>query len=335
MFESRDPAAARIEPFPRLLADIGGTNARFGWQDSLQSEVGRVRVLPCAEHASLKDAVERYLQHEGLAAPPCAAFGIACPVTGDAIAMTNHHWRFSVGELRAALGLRRLLFINDFAALAMALPTLPTSVLHPVGGGGADPAAAVGLIGPGTGLGVSGLLPGGRASTWIPISGEGGHVTLPVTTADEFTVIARLQKRFGHVSAERVLCGAGLVDLYHALGDVRGDRSHEITAPAQVLARAHDQADTVAIDTVEMFCAFLGSVAGDLALTLGARGGIYIGGGIVPRLGEGFARSAFRERFEHKGRYRSYLQRIPTVVIRSPVSPALDGASLALSMSES
>lgn len=335
MFESRDAAPAGIEPFPRLLADIGGTNARFGWQDSAQAEVGRVEVLPCAEHDSLKAAIERYLQHEGLAVPPSAAFGIACPVTGDAVTMTNHHWRFSVGELRVALGLRRLLVVNDFTALALALPTLPTSVLHPVGSGVADPGAAVGLIGPGTGLGVSGLLPSGRASVWIPISGEGGHVTLPVTTADEFAVIARLQKRYGHVSAERVLCGAGLVDLYHALCDVRGDRGHEITTPAQVLARAQEQADTLAIDTLEMFCAFLGSVAGDLALTLGARGGVYIGGGIVPRLGESFERSAFRERFEQKGRYRSYLQRIPTLVIRSRVSPALEGASRALSVSES
>ena len=335
MFESRDPAAARIEPFPRLLADIGGTNARFAWQDSLQSAVGRVQVLACAEHDSLKDAVERYLQHQGLAVPPCAAFGIACPVTGDAITMTNHHWRFSVGELRVALGLGRLLFVNDFTALALALPTLPSSVLHPVGCGVADPTAPVGLIGPGTGLGVSGLLPGGRASVWTPISGEGGHVTLPATTADEFAVIALLQKRYGHVSAERVLCGAGLVDLYHALSDLGGDRGHEIATPAQVLARADDRTDPIASQTLEMFCAFLGSVAGNLALTLGARGGIYIGGGIVPRLGEDFERSAFRERFEQKGRYRAYLQRIPTLVIRSTVSPALEGASRALSMSES
>ena len=332
MFESKDLQTACVDPFPRLLGDIGGTNARFGWQSSLQSEVGNVQVLPCAEYDSLKSAVESYLNQQGLTVPPCASFGIACPVTGDTVTMTNHHWRFSIAELRVALGLQRLLIVNDFTALALSIPTLPESALHPVGGGVADPSAAIGLIGPGTGLGVSGLLPGNRPDSWIPVCGEGGHATLAATTADEFAVISQLQKRYGHVSAERVLCGAGLVDLYHALGDVSGGHGHEVTVPAHVLSRAQDQSDARAIQTLAMFCAFLGTTAGDLALTLGARGGIYIGGGIVPRMGESFERSAFRERFEQKGRYKSYLKQVPTMVIHSLVSPALQGAAQALSI---
>ena len=332
MFESRDPLAARVDAFPRLLGDIGGTNARFGWQSSLHAEVGNVQVLPCAEFDSLQSAVESYLNQQRLTVPPCASFGIASPVSGDTLSMTNHHWRFSIAELRAALGLQRLLFVNDFTALALAIPTLPASTLRSVGGGLADPTAAIGIIGPGTGLGVSGLLPGSRPGSWIPVCGEGGHATLAATTAEEFAVISQLQKRYGHVSAERVLCGAGLVDLYHALGDVSGGHGHEVTVPAHVLSRAQDQSDARAIQTIEMFCAFLGNTAGDLALTLGARGGIYIGGGIVPRLGESFERSAFRQRFEQKGRYKSYLKQVPTMVIHSLVSPALQGAAQALSI---
>jgi glucokinase len=206
-----------------------------------------------------------------------------------------------------------------------------------VGGGQAAAGAAIGLIGPGTGLGVSGLLPLGYQNKWIPIAGEGGHVSLSATTALEFSVIQQLQKRYGHVSAERIVSGVGLVDLYHALCDLKdAQQSHgrEITTAAEVLARAQDLPLSSANQALDMFCGFLGSVAGDLALTLGARGGVYIGGGIVPRLGERFNASPFRARFEDKGRFKSYLQAIPTWVIQSPVSPALQGASQALSLTQ-
>jgi glucokinase len=150
----------------------------------------------------------------------------------------------------------------------------------------------------------------------------------------EFAVIEQLQHRYGHVSAERVISGAGLVDLYHALCDLKDGQGRDISAPAQVLERAHALPASTANEALEMFCGFLGSVAGDLALTLGARGGIYIGGGIVPRLGERFAASSFRARFEAKGRFTTYLQDVPTWVIHSPVSPALQGASQALSLTQ-
>lgn len=332
MFESRDPALPHPPAFPRLLGDIGGTNARFGWQVSEDAAITRVQVLPCAEHASLLDAAQTYLRQQGMSVPPSAAFGIANPVTGDQVSMTNHHWKFSINALREGLGLSRLLLLNDFAALALSLTLLTEAQKRPVGGGQASPDAAVGLIGPGTGLGVSGLIPLGYRNKWIPIAGEGGHVSLSASTALEFAAIGQFQKRYGHVSAERVISGAGLVDLYHALCELKDGQGLEITTPAQVLERAQEKPGSTANEALDMFCAFLGSVAGDLALTLGARGGIYIGGGIVPRLGQRFDASPFRERFEAKGRFKSYLQEIPTWVIHSPVSPALQGASQALSL---
>ena len=330
MHESTANATA-IPAFPRWLGDIGGTNARFGWQAAADAPISHVQVLPCAEHASLVDAARSYLAQQGLPTPPCAAFGIANPVTGDRVAMTNHHWKFSIAEVREALGLQRLLLLNDFTALALALTRLAPEQRRQVGGGEAAPDAAIALIGAGTGLGVSGLLPLGHQGKWAPISGEGGHVTLSAQDATEFAVISQLQKRYGHVSAERVLSGPGLVDLYHALCELKDGQGREITTPAEVMERAQTLPGSTAEQALDMFCGFLGTVAGDLALMLGARGGVYIGGGIVPRLGERFDASPFRARFEAKGRFKAYLQQIPTWVIHSPVSPALEGASQALS----
>jgi len=334
MFESRDPAVRQFAAYPRLLGDIGGTNARFGWQALANSPIERVQVLPCAEHSSLLEAAQTYLRDQAMSAPPCAAFGIANPVTGDQVTMTNHHWKFSVTALREGLGVSRFLLLNDFTALALSLTQLPESSKVQVGGGNAAPNAAIGLIGPGTGLGVSGLFPVGYQNKWMPIAGEGGHVSLTASTQHEFAAIQQLQKRYGHVSAERVISGAGLVDLYHALCDLKEGHGREITTPAEVLERAHEVPTSTANEALAMFCGFLGSVAGDLALTLGARGGIYIGGGIVPRMGEHFASSPFRERFEAKGRFKKYLQDVPTWVIHSPFSPALQGASEALSLTQ-
>jgi glucokinase len=332
MFESIDPTTTHVPAYPRLLGDIGGTNARFGWQASEGAPINHVQVLPCAEYDSLLNAAKTYLTSEGLSTPPCAAFGIANPVMGDQVAMTNHHWRFSVDALRRGLGMSRLLLLNDFTALALSLTHLPDADKRQIGNGSAMPNAPIGLIGPGTGLGVSGLFPVGFQNKWIPITGEGGHVSLAATTEHEFAVIQQLQKRYGHVSAERVISGSGLVDLYHALCDLKDGQGREITTPAEVLERAQEIPTSTANEALDMFCGFLGSVAGDLALTLGARGGIYIGGGIVPRMCKRFDKSTFRERFESKGRFNKYLQGIPTWVIQSRVSPALQGASQALSL---
>jgi glucokinase len=333
MFESTQPGLPAFDAFPRLLGDIGGTNARFGWQAVAGAPITQVQVLPCLEHPTLLDAIRAYLAQQGLPVPPCAALGIANPVTGDAVRMTNHAWAFTISGLRESLGLQRLLFVNDFTALALSLTTLSPDMRRQVGGGEPVADAAIGLIGPGTGLGVSGLVPVDGGQRWWPIAGEGGHVTLSARTEREFRVIQALQARYGHVSAERVLSGAGLVDLYHALLAIEGKAGIEIVSPAQVLERASEHPTSAANEALDLFCGFLGSMAGDLALTLGARGGVYVGGGIVPRLGARFAASPFRSRFEDKGRFQAYLQAIPVWVIDSPVSPALQGAAQALALS--
>lgn len=342
MIEVRDSLQPNAPSYPRLLGDIGGTNARFGWQPDASTDIGHVQVLACAEHEGLQAAVLHYLKHAGLPVPPSAAFGMANPVTADQVSMTNHDWQFSISGLRQALGVHRLVVLNDFTALALALPFLPAHSLRQIGGGAAVPRAAIGLLGAGTGLGVSGLLPNGT-DAWLPLSGEGGHVSLAAQNALEFAVIQQLQQRFGHVSAERVLCGQGLVDLVQALQTLSSGSTHTkdkasasngvaLSTPAEVMQQ--DQIDATATQALDLFCGFLGTVAGDLALTLGARGGVYIGGGIVPRLTPSrFAASPFRARFEAKGRFTHYLKAIPVWVIDSPVSPALQGASAALNIS--
>lgn len=313
---------------PRLVADVGGTNARLGWQADPNAPITDVQIYRCAEHPSLQAVIETYVQARGGARPRQAGVGIACPITGDQVRMTNHSWAFSISDMRVALGLERLVVINDFTALALAMPGVPASELHQVGGGPAVAQAPVAVIGPGTGLGVSGLLPGPDGH-WVPLMGEGGHVTLSPVTPEEGAVVEALRARFGHASAERAISGQGLENLYQALGQVDGVAVGPLSA-AEVSSRALDGSDARCVRALEMMCALLGTVAGNLALTLGARGGVYLVGGILPRLGEAFGRSPFRARFEAKGRYQALLESIPCWVVTSATSPALAGAARAL-----
>lgn len=315
--------------WPRLLGDIGGTNARFAWQERQGADLSQVRVLLCNEFFTLNDAIHAYLDQTGLELPDWAAFGIANPVIADEVRMTNHHWNFSIESTRKQLGLSRLMILNDFTALALALPYLSDSNKVLVGEPGRADNGAIALIGPGTGLGVSGLLPiaSGR---WLPIVGEGGHVSLSASNPEEFAVVSCLQAQYEHVSAERVLSGQGLLNIYSSLIQVRGVSGETPPKPSELLSLAISGRDILARDTLNMFFGFLGSVAGDLALTLGARGGVFVGGGIAPRVKDLFLKSSFRPRFEAKGRFKDYLRDIPTWLIDAPISPALIGASVAL-----
>ncbi|MFZ5462247.1 MAG: glucokinase [Pseudomonadota bacterium] len=323
-------SSAANDSFPRLLGDIGGTNARFALQFSPGAPLTSARTLSCALYPSLYHAIEQYLRECGPVRPHWAALGVANPVTGDRVSMTNHSWSFSISALKKDLGLARLVVLNDFTALALALPHLPAGDLEQVGGGVAQPGAALGLIGPGTGLGMSGLVPCGHDYT--PLRGEGGHVTLAAWDEREAQIIARLRRRYGHVSAERALSGPGLVALYEICAALRG-AVPEILSPPEISARALSGACSLCREALDHFCALLGTVAADLALVLGARGGVYLGGGIVPKLGAYFAGSPFRGRFEQKGRFSGYLSRIPTYVIRAP-HPGLVGAARALDRAE-
>jgi len=322
---NKDPTAAA---YPRLLGDIGGTNARFAWQAQAGAPIADVTALSTDEHRTLAMAMRHYLAMHRHPAPRACAIGIATPITGDRVQMTNHPWHFSIAELQRELGLERLVVVNDFTALALSLPALGGDDLHQVGGGEPVAGAPLAVLGAGTGLGVSGLFPAPEGG-WVPITGEGGHVSLAPVDAREQAVLQRLIARFGHASAERALSGPGLVNLYDAVCGLAGQTPQALDA-AGVMAGARGGRDPACAEALELFFAFLGSVAGNLALTLGARGGVYIGGGIVPRLLPELERSSFRERFEAKGRFRDYLRAMPVWVIRSEVSPALAGAARAL-----
>ena len=315
--------------FPRLLGDIGGTNARWAWHAAAGVVIQDVSVRPCAAYASLYESAAAYLADKGHAPPAWVGIGIATPVTADRVQMTNNDWVFSIAALKRSLGAERCLVINDFTALAMSLTALAPADLRAVGSGRAVEGAPMALLGPGTGLGVSGLLPQGEGR-WSAVSGEGGHVTLAATDEQEAAILAVLRQRFGHVSAERVLSGAGLVNLYGALCALNGVAAAE-RSPSDVTDAALDGSDALCMQAMQRFTAFLGNAAGNLALTLGARGGVYIGGGIVPRLGEHFDAALFRQHFESKGRFADYLKAMPTSVITA-AAPALIGASNALDL---
>lgn len=302
-----------IEPVT-LLGDIGATNARFALQDA-QGRLTSMRSMPGAEFPGPYQAMQAYLAGTS-ARVRAACLGVAAPVRGTTVRMTNRDWEFDSEALRRRMGLERLLVVNDFVALAHALPLLGPSDLLAVGGGRQDRAAPRAVLGPGTGLGAAALVPAGNA-TWLALAGEGGHVSFSPTTEPEIELWRHVRMRHEHVSAERLVCGRGLeriVEWLELSRDVPPRRlpAHRITELA-----LHD-ADALCKEAVDMFCAILGTLAGNLALTIGARGGVYIGGGIVPRLGEFFVRSGFRRRFESKGRMGALLADIPVYVIRDP-----------------
>jgi glucokinase len=326
--ESAGSGAAGL---PWLVADIGGTNARFGWVAAPGAGVRDVRTLPVAEYPGPAQAAQAYvaqLQRElgdAYCAPRKAAIAVATAITGDRVHLTNSHWSFSRQALQTDLALELLLVLNDFEALALSLPRLGASQLR-AHGALPQPSGTLAVLGPGTGLGVGGVTQ--TRHGWVAISGEGGHATIAPADDFEGELLRHVRREFEHVSAERLLSGIGMPVLHRGVAAVLGVKVDAL--PAEVIVeRGMLGADPVCDRTLDVFCALLGGFAGNVALTLGARGGVYIGGGIVPRLGDRFFSSAFRERFEAKGRFRGYLEGVPTAVIRDTLA-ALSGASLAI-----
>jgi glucokinase len=285
-----------------------------------------VATLACDGHPRFVDAVRAYLRRAPGASVRHAVIAIANPVEGDFIRMTNHHWQFSIKEARQDLGLDTLLVVNDFAALAMSVPGLGAADLVQVGGGTPRPGGVIGVLGAGTGLGVAGLLP--SAQGWTVLQSEGGHTAFSPADEREQAILSFCWRRYPHVSAERLISGPGLPLIHEALCSLRGIEAAPVT-PALVVERGL-QGDSLCAEVLEVFCGMLGTMAANLAVTLCARGGIYIGGGVVPRLGDWFAASPFRARFEHKGRFSSFTAQIPCFVIHA-AAPALAGAATMLS----
>ncbi len=309
-----------------LIADIGGTNARFALVDEGSTTPQHERTLSCANYRTLIDAVLAYLEDASQEMPETASLAIATPVSNDRVVMTNHVWDLSLEETRKTLGLRSLKVLNDYTALALALPYLDKDDLHQVGGGTSVDKQTMAVLGPGTGLGVSGAIYAG--DYWLPLQSEGGHASYGPLNDREAAVIDIIRKHRDHISAESLVSGPGLVLLYESIARCDGVE-HELLSPEQIASKALRKSNASADEAVSMLCGILGSIAGNLALTLGARGGVFIGGGIVPKLGDYFDSSPFRTRFESKGRFSKYLSEIPTQVINSKY-PALIGAAVAV-----
>ncbi len=330
------PQAHRADCSMGLIADIGGTNARFALTDLNSDHPGvqQPRSLACAEFASLQHAAEHYLELVGVQ-PRRAAIAVASPVDADEVRLTNRAWSFSRTELQRVLKLDELRLLNDFGAVAWAVPSigaLDRVTLH--GEPTAPLRGPVTVLGPGTGLGVA-MLMGSNDQGWHVLETEGGHVSFAPLGDEEQAIASWISARFGRASNERLLCGTGLSHIDAALaGEDPGsplERSLAMREPGAIVAAALEGHDLLARRTLARFCAVLGSVAGDAALIHGART-VMIAGGIVPRFVPFLRSSAFRERFLAKGRFATYLESVAIHVVTHP-NPGLLGAAVALRQS--
>ena len=299
-----------------LLGDIGATNARFALLSN--GVLGPIERLNVAEFARFTDAVNAFLVcHSRQMSVPEAALAVAGPVDGDRCVLTNCPWTIDTTELCAAFGFAKVHIFNDFEATALSLPHLTAADLYPLGGGRSVSGAPMAVVGPGTGLGVACLVRGSQSS--IVIASEGGHATMAAASHREDAIMDYLRRQFGHVSAERLVSGGGLENLYRAVVALDGIDAPKRSA-AEITTAALDGSCPTARTALELFCAMLGTIVGNVALMFAARGGVYIAGGIVPRITEFMARSEFRARFEQKGRFRTYLEAIPSSVIIHPAA---------------
>jgi glucokinase len=330
MQEQPDNTRTAFADGPRLLADIGATHARFALQTA-PGTYRSVRVLKCDDFAGIVPLLRFYLQEHAETRLHHAALALANPVSGDYVRMTNRPWEFSTDAVRRELGLTTLLIVNDFTALAMAIPGLKPDDLMQIGVGKPAPNAVIGVLGPGTGLGVSGVIP--TLDGFVTLGSEGGHVNFAPADEREFAVLQLAWREWKHVSNERLISGPGMEIVYRALAQRNGaqfPQQARTRDSAAIIAGALEEKDALCIETLECFCGMLGGAAANLAVTLGAFGGIFIGGGIVPRMGEWFKSSPFRARFEAKGRFSDYITDIPTYVITTP-HVAFDGVATILS----
>ena len=320
---------------PTLLVDLGGTNVRFGVADTsrerplLADSIRRYRV---AEHESLVATARQYLEETGLSVQRAIIAAAGRIVGGETVKVTNNPWAISAHQTAAALGLESVHLVNDFAAQSMAVTLLRGDDLVDVGTvarpviGDADEQTFA-IVGPGTGLGVGGLLVrGGHCSV---LQTEGGHAGFAAHTPEDIVILDYLNHKYGRVSNERLICGQGLVNLYDAICHMVGAQAAELK-PEDITARALDASCPLCTRTVETFAGIFGSVAGDLVLTLGAWNGVYLTGGLIPILLPWLERGRFRERFEAKGRFRDIMETVPTQAIMNPEPGLLGGAALAV-----
>ncbi len=296
----------------RLVADVGGTHIRLGLVgggDTTPTAISKVR---SADFDSLQAALTRYAEEHNAVAINAACIAVAGPVNADRVKLTNLPWEFSQTELQQALRVEKLAVINDFAAVALAIPHLNAADCMQVGGGHADHSLPIIAVGPGTGLGAAMLFT--DAAQHKVIATEAGHAAIAAETDIEHAIVNYLSPNGGHIAREILLSGSGLQTLHTALSVIQNVGAAQLE-PAEIQQRACDRSDALCVQALSMFCAWLGGVCADQALCCGARGGVYIGGGIVKRFLDFFLTSDFRQRFENRGAMHGYLQAIPTYVI--------------------
>ncbi|MFW8590007.1 glucokinase [Glaciecola sp. 2405UD65-10] len=298
---------------PRFVADVGGTNIRLALIEN--GRIAKIEKYLCADFDSIASAIQHFQQNNVETSFSAGCIAIACPVNDDMVKMTNHTWAFSKLALKQTLGLEHLFVINDFTAVAHSLPTLNHNQVIQIGQGSAKENGNIAVFGPGTGLGVEHLTHTGNA--WHTLDGEGGHVDFAPTDPSDLIVWNYLYKKYGRASAEEVLSGRGIVNIYTALCLHDGEIPH-LTEPSDVTKAGLDSSDIYAEKAIHQFCRVMGSFAGNLALNLCTKGGIFIGGGVTSHLGEFFINSEFRSRFEAKGDFAHYVKDIPTYLINEP-----------------
>ncbi len=308
-----------------LIGDIGGTNARFALANPDEPGFAAQEVLECAKYATADDAIREYLASAGAGSPDAICLAAAGPIVNEQVRFTNNPWTLSAADLRTEFGISRARLLNDFEAIAYSVPWLKQDELMDIGLPEAEPFGdrnyTIGVLGPGTGLGSVGLVR--RADLLIPLPSEASHGGFAAETQVQLDILTQLRERFDRVSSERVVSGQGVENLYWALTRIHNDKRAQLSAAEIFGATPED--NPRATEAVELFYEILGQVAGDLALALGADA-IFIAGGIAQRYPERLADSRFRTGFEHKGRHRSLMERIPTQLITHP-QPGLLGAA--------
>ena len=310
-----------------LVGDIGGTNVRFALADSKSPGFSSEMTFKCRDFASADEAINAYLKTIEATVPTVICIAAAGPVIDGNVRFTNNSWNLDTDDLKNAFDGASIRLLNDFEAIAYSIPYLQDGDCIPVGlpspGDLGDSDFTIAIIGPGTGLGCAGLLK--KNGQIFPIISEGGHAGFAPETQTQVEILLQLRDQFERVGDERLVSGPGIVNIYHALSHIRGEKITHTTA-AEIFSLAFDSRNSTAQEAVEIFFETLGQVAGNLALTLGAFDGVFIGGGIVARKPDLIANSRFRTGFEHKGRNRSLMEKIPTQVILHP-HPGLLGAS--------
>ncbi|GEO85393.1 MULTISPECIES: glucokinase [Alphaproteobacteria] len=307
--------------FPILIGDIGGTNARFSILIDAYAEPRQFPIAHTADFATIDEAIQVTVLDKTSVQPRSAILAIAGPIKGDEIPLTNCDWVVRPKALIADLGFAEVLLVNDFEAQALAVASLAEKDRAPIGANNVSPIASRVVLGPGTGLGVAGLVH--AQHTWFPVPGEGGHVDIGPRSERDFAIFPNLTPIEGRISAEQLLCGRGIVNIYHAVCATDGIEP-KFTLPADITATALSGADTQAVETISLFVTYLGRLAGDMALIFMARGGVFLSGGISQKIIPALKRPEFRQGFEDKAPHTALMKTIPTFVVTHPLA-ALSG----------